>query len=259
MKIFIEDAHLSAIARFANGDARTALNTLEMAVFNGRMNENAILCVDEEVLAQCMNRRSLLYDKNGEEHYNLIPALHKSMRNSDPDAAVYWMCRMLDGGEDPLYIARRLVRFASEDVGMADPAALQITVAAYQACHFLGMPECDVHLTHAVVYLSMAPKSNALYMACENCKQDIRKSPAEPVPLQICNAPTNLMKELNYGKNYIYAHDTEEKLSKMQCLPDSLSDRRYYHPTEQGQEKQVKKRLEEILEWKYGNSESKVP
>ena len=259
MKIFIEDAHLSAIARFANGDARTALNTLEMAVFNGRMNEKAILCVDEEVLAQCMNRRSLLYDKNGEEHYNLISALHKSMRNSDPDAAVYWMCRMLDGGEDPLYIARRLVRFASEDVGMADPDALQITVAAYQACHFLGMPECDVHLTHAVVYLSMAPKSNALYMACENCKQDIRKSPAEPVPLQICNAPTNLMKELNYGKNYIYAHDTEEKLSRMQCLPDSLSDRRYYQPTEQGQEKQVKKRLEEILEWKYGNTESKVP
>ena len=259
MKIFIEDAHLSAIARFANGDARTALNTLEMAVFNGRMNEKAILCVDEEVLAQCMNRRSLLYDKNGEEHYNLISALHKSMRNSDPDAAVYWMCRMLDGGEDPLYIARRLVRFASEDVGMADPDALQITVAAYQACHFLGMPECDVHLTHAVVYLSMAPKSNALYMACENCKQDIRKSPAEPVPLQICNAPTNLMKELNYGKNYIYAHDTEEKLSRMQCLPDYLSDLRYYQPTEQGQEKQVKKRLEEILEWKYGNTESKVP
>lgn len=255
MKISIEDTHLSAIARFANGDARTALNTLEMAVFNGRMNEKAILCVDEEMLAQCMNRRSLLYDKNGEEHYNLISALHKSMRNSDPDAAVYWMCRMLDGGEDPLYIARRLVRFASEDVGMADPDALQIAVAAYQACHFLGMPECDVHLTHAVVYLSMSPKSNALYMACENCKQDIRKFPAEPVPLQIRNAPTNLMKELDYGKGYIYAHDTEEKLSKMQCLPDSLSGRRYYQPTEQGQEKQIKERLEKILTWKYGKAD----
>lgn len=250
MQISIEDAHLSAIARFANGDARTALNTLEMAVFNGRMNEKAVLCVDEEILAQCMNRRSLLYDKNGEEHYNLISALHKSMRNSDPDAAVYWMYRMLDGGEEPLYIARRLVRFASEDVGMADSNAIQIAVAAYQACHFLGMPECDVHLAHAVVYLSMAPKSNALYRACEACKADIKELPAEPVPLHICNAPTDLMKELNYGKGYIYAHDTEEKLTKMQCLPDALADRRYYEPTEEGKEKQVKERLEEILRWK---------
>lgn len=250
MQIAIEDSHLAAIARFANGDARTALNTLEMAVFNGRMNEDAVLCVDEEVLAQCMNRRSLLYDKNGEEHYNLISALHKSMRNSDPDAAVYWMCRMLDGGEDPLYIARRLVRFASEDVGMADPQALQIAVAVYQACHFLGMPECDVHLTHAVVYLSMAPKSNALYVACEDCKADIKELPAEPVPLWICNAPTDLMREMDYGKGYIYAHDTEEKLTRMQCLPDALVDRRYYRPTEQGQEKPVKERLEEIMAWK---------
>ncbi|MCM1158654.1 MAG: replication-associated recombination protein A [Bacteroidales bacterium] len=250
MRISIEDFQLSAIARFANGDARTALNTLEMAVFNGRMNEEAVLCVDEEVLAQCMNRRSLLYDKSGEEHYNLISALHKSMRNSDPDAAVYWMYRMLDGGEDPLYIARRLVRFASEDVGMADSHALQVAVAAYQACHFLGMPECDVHLAHAAVYLAMAPKSNALYLACETCKADIKEQPAEPVPLQICNAPTKLMKEMNYGKGYIYAHDTEEKLAKMQCLPDALANQRYYFPTEQGQEKQVKERLEAILEWK---------
>lgn len=250
LQIAIEEAHLSAIARFANGDARTALNTLEMAVFNGRMDEQAVLTVDEEVLAQCMNRRSLLYDKNGEEHYNLISALHKSMRNSDPDAAVYWMQRMLDGGEDPLYIARRLVRFASEDVGMADSDALQITIAAYQACHFLGMPECDVHLAHAVVYLSMAPKSNALYLACEDCKKDIKELPAEPVPLQICNAPTNLMKELQYGKGYLYAHDTEEKITRMKCLPDSLSDRRYYKPTEQGREQQVKERLEAILAWK---------
>lgn len=254
MKISIADAHLSAIARFANGDARTALNTLEMAVFNGRMDEQAVLCVDEDVLAQCMNRRSLLYDKNGEEHYNLISALHKSMRNSDPDAAVYWMVRMLDGGEDPLYIARRLVRFASEDVGMADSDALQVAIAAYQACHFLGMPECDVHLVHAVVYLAMAPKSNALYRACEACKADVKELPAEPVPLQICNAPTNLMKELDYGKGYIYAHDTEEKLSRMKCLPDVLSDRRYYHPTEQGREKQVKERLQEILAWKQGDA-----
>lgn len=250
MQINIEDSHLLAIARFANGDARTALNTLEMAVFNGRMNEDAVLCVDEEVLAQCMNRRSLLYDKNGEEHYNMISALHKSMRNSDPDAAIYWMYRMLDGGEDPLYIARRLVRFASEDVGMADSNALQVAVASYQACHFLGMPECDVNLAHTVVYLSMAPKSNALYRACEDCKVDVKELPAEPVPLQICNAPTNLMKQMNYGKGYIYAHDTKEKLAKMQCLPEALADKRYYQPTEQGEEKQVKERLEEILRWK---------
>lgn len=254
MKIQIKDSHRKAIARFANGDARTALNTLEMAVFNGRMNEEAVLCVDEEILAQCMNRRLVLYDKNGEEHYNLISALHKSMRNSDPDAAVYWMQRMLDGGEDPLYIARRLVRFASEDVGLADSDALQVAVAAYQACHFLGMPECDVHLAHAVVYLSMAPKSNALYMACEACKADIKERPAEPVPLHICNAPTNLMKEMNYGRGYIYAHDTEEKLTKMQCLPDALAHRRYYEPSGEGKEKMVKERLEEILNWKHQNN-----
>lgn len=250
MAISIEDAHLSAIARFANGDARTALNTLEMAVFNGRMDEQAVLHVDEEILSQCMNRRSLLYDKNGEEHYNLISALHKSMRNSDPDAAVYWMCRMLDGGEEPLYIARRLIRFASEDIGMADSNALSVAVAAYQACHFLGMPECDVHLTHAVVYLSMAPKSNSLYRACEAVKADIKELPAEPVPLHICNAPTGLMKELDYGKGYQYAHDTEEKLTKMQCLPDSLAGRRYYVPGTEGKERQVGERLQAILKWK---------
>jgi len=250
LNISIEEAQISAIARFSNGDARTALNTLEMAVLNGKMDANACICIDEEMLAQCMNRRSLLYDKNGEEHYNLISALHKSMRNSDPDAAVYWMCRMLDGGEEPLYIARRLVRFASEDIGMADSNALQVAIAAYQACHFLGMPECDVHLTHAVVYLSMAPKSNALYMACEKAKEDVRNLPAEPVPLQICNAPTELMKNLHYGEGYIYAHNTEEKLSRMQCLPDTLAGRRYYMPTDQGQEESVKERLEEIIAWK---------
>lgn len=253
LEIEVEEQQLRAIARFANGDARTALNTLEMAVLNGKMNEDGVLCVDSELLAQCMNRRSLLYDKNGEEHYNLISALHKSMRNSDPDAAVYWMCRMLDGGEDPLYLARRLVRFASEDVGMADPAALSLAVAVYQACHFLGMPECDVHLTHAVVYLSMAPKSNALYEACEAGKQDVREFPAEPVPLNIRNAPTKLMKDLHYGEGYIYAHDTKEKLSRMQCLPDALVGRRYYHPTKEGQEAQVEERLARILEWKRGS------
>ncbi len=249
-QIKIGDSQISAIARFANGDARTALNTLEMSVFNGKMNEEAVLCVDDEILSQCMNRRSLLYDKNGEEHYNLISALHKSMRNSDPDAAVYWMNRMLDGGEEPLYIARRLIRFASEDVGMADSGALPLAVAAYQACHFLGMPECDVHLAHAVVYLSMAPKSNSIYVACGESRDDIKELPAAPVPLHICNAPTELMKNMEYGKGYIYAHDTDEKLTKMKCLPEPLQDRRYYRPGEQGSEKQVKERLQQILDWK---------
>ncbi|MGN0658703.1 MAG: replication-associated recombination protein A [Emergencia sp.] len=250
MDVAIGEEHLCAIARFANGDARTALNTLEMAILNGEIREDGSVLVSDEVLAQCMNRRSLLYDKTGEEHYNLISALHKSMRNSDPDAAVYWLCRMLDGGEDPLYIARRLVRFASEDVGMADSQALQVAVAAYQACHFLGMPECDVHLTHAVVYLSMAAKSNALYRACESCRRDVKNMPAEPVPLHIRNAPTALMKELNYGKGYQYAHDTEEKLTAMSCLPESLAGRTYYEPTTQGREKLVKERLQQIREWK---------
>ena len=253
MQVDVGEEEIAAVARFANGDGRTALNTLEMAVLNGDVSGDGTVHVTAEVLAQCMNRRSLLYDKNGEEHYNLISALHKSMRNSDPDAAVYWLCRMLDGGEDPLYIARRLIRFASEDVGMADSNALQVAVAAYQACHFLGMPECDVHLTHAVVYLSMTAKSNALYMACEMAKKDVRTLPAEPVPKQICNAPTRLMKELDYGKNYEYAHDTEEKLTRMQCLPDSLAGRRYYRPGVQGREKAVKERLEQILAWKKGD------
>lgn len=249
----ISDDSIRAIAAFANGDARTALNTLEMAVLNGEISAEGVT-VTPETLEQCISRKSLLYDKNGEEHYNLISALHKSMRNSDPDAAVYWMMRMLEGGENPLYIARRLIRFASEDVGMADSRALQVAVAAYQACHFLGMPECDVHLTHAVVYLSLAPKSNALYTACEACKKDVRTLCAEPVPMQIRNAPTGLMKELGYGKGYEYAHDTEEKLTHMQCMPDSLKDRTYYHPTEEGEEKKTAQRLREIREFR-GNSD----
>ena len=245
----ISPENIRAIAEFANGDARTALNTLEMAVLNGEISADGIR-VTTEGLAQCISRKSLLYDKTGEEHYNLISALHKSMRNSDPDAAIYWMMRMLEGGENPLYIARRLIRFASEDVGMADSNALQVAVAAYQACHFLGMPECDVHLTHAVVYLSLAPKSNALYTACEACKKDVRTRRAEPVPMQIRNAPTRLMKEFGYGEGYEYAHDTEEKLTHMQCMPDGLKDRVYYHPTDQGEEEKAAKRLEEIRKYK---------
>ena len=250
MHIQVEDDHLRAIARFANGDARTALNTLEMAVCNAEMDENAVVHITEQVLGECMNRRSLLYDKQGEEHYNLISALHKSMRNSDPDAAIYWMMRMLDGGEEPLYIARRLVRFASEDIGMADPSALNLAINVYNACHYLGMPECDVHLTHAVTYLSMAPKSNALYVACEQVKKDIRDLPAEPVPLHIRNAPTKLMADAGYSKGYQYAHDTQEKITKMQCLPDALQDRTYYQPTTQGREAKVKELLDSIRQWR---------
>ncbi len=250
-RIEISLEQLKAVATFANGDARMALNTLEMVVLNGEITEEGSIRVNDEGLAQCINRKSLLYDKSGEEHYNLISALHKSMRNSDPDAAIYWMCRMLEGGENPLYIARRLIRFASEDVGMADSNALTVAVTAYQACHFLGMPECDVHLIHAVTYLAMAPKSNALYRACEKCKEDVREKIAEPVPLILRNAPTKLMEELHYGEGYRYAHDTEEKLTRMECLPESMRGSRYYYPTEQGAEAKVKERLEEIMEWKH--------
>lgn len=240
----ITDELLEMIAVFANGDARNALSTLEMVVLNGEMDAQGAVTVTKETLEQCTMRKSLLYDKKGEEHYNLISALHKSMRNSDPDAAVYWLARMLEAGEDPLYVARRVVRFASEDVGLADPRALQIAVAAYQACHFLGMPECNVHLTQAVVYVAMAPKSNAMEVSYNEAKADATKDLAEPVPLVIRNAPTRLMSDLHYGDGYIYAHDTEEKQARMTCLPESLKDRRYYLPSEEGSEKYFKERLE---------------
>ena len=245
----IADDILETIAAFANGDARSALSTLEMAVLNGNADGDKTV-VTRETVEQCTSKKSLLYDKTGEEHYNLISALHKSMRNSDPDAAVYWLARMLEAGEDPLYIARRVTRFASEDIGLADPRALEIAVAAYQACHYIGMPECSVHLTEAVVYMSMAPKSNALYMAYESAKKDALTMLAEPVPLVIRNAPTKLMKELEYGKGYRYAHDYKEKLTDMQCLPDSLAGREYYRPTEEGVEGKIKARLDEIKAWK---------
>lgn len=249
-QVNISQDMIQAIANFANGDARTALSTLEMVVLNGEIDENGVTTVTGETLEQCISKKSLLYDKKGEEHYNLISALHKSMRNSDPDAAVYWLARMLEAGEDPLYVARRVTRFASEDVGLADPQALQIAVAAYQACHFIGMPECSVHLTQAVVYLSLAPKSNALYMAYEHAKVDAIEQLAEPVPLVICNAVTDLMGSLDYGKGYQYAHDTEEKLTNMQCLPDSLIGKEYYQPTSQGKEAACQERLKQIKDWK---------
>ena len=249
-KINIEDEHLEIIAKFANGDARNALSTLEMVILNGNVNENGEIIVTNETLEQCISKKSLLYDKNGEEHYNIISALHKSMRNSDPDAAVYWLARMLEAGEDPLYVARRVIRFASEDIGLADPRALELAVAAYNACHYIGMPECSVNLAQAVVYMSLAPKSNAVYLAYGTAKQDAIKELAEPVPLVIRNAPTKLMRELDYGKGYQYAHDTEAKLTNMQCLPDSLAGKEYYSPTEQGLEAKYKAKLEQIKEWK---------
>ena len=249
-KVQLADEMLETIAVFANGDARTALSTLEMVILNGEMDDNGSITVTMETLEQCISKKSLLYDKSGEEHYNIISALHKSMRNSDPDAAVYWLARMLEAGEDPLYVARRVTRFASEDIGLADPRALEIAVAAYQACHFIGMPECTVHLTEAVVYMAMAPKSNALYMAYERAKKDALEQLAEPVPLVIRNGVTKLMKELDYGKGYQYAHDTQDKLTNMQCLPDALLDRAYYQPTEQGLEGKYKARLDQIKAWK---------
>lgn len=257
-KVIISPKMLEMIAAFADGDARSALSTLEMAVLNGELDGDTVT-VRPETLEQCISRKSLLYDKNGEEHYNLISALHKSMRNSDPDAAVYWLARMLEAGEDPLYVARRVTRFASEDVGLADPRALEIAVAAYQACHMIGMPECSVHLTQAVVYLSLAPKSNALYVAYEEAKRDAQHQLAEPVPLVIRNAPTKLMEELNYGKGYQYAHDSAEKLTDMQCLPDSLKDRRYYRPTDQGTEARFADRIEAVRAWKRERESAKKP
>ena len=248
-RVRIGDDEIKAIAEFADGDARGALSTLEMAVLNGETDGEDIR-VTRETLAQCISRKSLLYDKGGEEHYNIISALHKSMRNSDPDAAVYWLARMLEAGEDPLYIARRVTRFASEDIGLADPRALEIAVAAYQACHFIGMPECSVHLTEAVIYMSLAPKSNAVDVAYMRAKSDALNTIAEPVPLVIRNAPTSLMKDLGYGKGYKFAHDYDDKVTDMQCLPDSLKNRIYYTPGSEGVEPKFAARLNEIKELK---------
>ncbi len=255
-QIHISDDILYGIAHFANGDARSALSTLEMTILNGDLDKDGTVTVSKEILEQCISKKTLLYDKNGEEHYNLISALHKSMRNSDPDAAVYWLARMLEAGEDPMYISRRVTRFASEDIGLADSHALEIAVAAGQACHLIGMPECSVHLTEAVIYMSIAPKSNAMEVAYNEAKEDALREISEPVPLHLRNAPTRLMKEIGYGKGYQYAHDTEEKLTSMSCLPDSLLGKEYYRPTSQGNEGRYGERLKKIKEWKsaHGNA-----
>jgi putative ATPase len=243
--IEVSDAALAAIARFANGDARAALNLLEFSAASAPMNpETCIRQLDVPQLEQSIQRRALLYDKGGEEHYNLISALHKSMRNSDPDAAVYWVARMLEAGEDPLYIARRLVRFASEDVGNADPQALAVAVAAKDAAHFIGMPEGNTALAQAAIYLATAPKSNAVYAAYNAAASDAHTQAADPVPLHLRNAPTKLMKQLEYGKGYQYAHDVPDAVASMDCLPESLAGRRYYRPSDRGFEKEIKRRLE---------------
>ena len=239
----VDPEALRAIALYANGDARVALNLLELSVaaapsIDGKRQ------VDATRVAQAIQRRALLYDKSGEEHYNLISALHKSMRNSDPDAAVYWLARMVEAGEDPLYIARRLVRFASEDIGNADPQALAIAVAAKDAVHFIGMPEGNTALAQAAIYLATAPKSNAVYEAYNRAATDAHNDVAQPVPLHLRNAPTRLMKDLAYGKGYQYAHDQADGVADMPCLPDALVGHKYYEPTERGFEKEIKRRLD---------------
>ncbi|HVO60372.1 MAG TPA: replication-associated recombination protein A [Terriglobales bacterium] len=239
---------LARIATYSSGDARSAYNVLEVAgalakQHAGGASESEIT---DEIVQDALQKRVLLYDKSGEEHYNLISALHKSVRNSDPDAALYWLGRMLEAGEDPLYIARRLVRMAVEDIGLADPQALSLCMAARDAVDFIGMPEGNLALAEAAVYLSIAPKSNALYTAYGAVQQDVEKTAAEPVPLHLRNAPTGLMKGLGYGAGYQYAHDVEGKVANMQCLPDNLRARTYYRPTGEGIEKRVRERLEEI-------------
>ena len=248
-KVNISLDDLKVIANFANGDARSALTTLDMIITNA-LEKEGIVTVTKENILECLTKKTLLYDKNGEEHYNIISALHKSMRNSDPDAAVYWLARMLEAGEDPIYIARRITRFASEDIGLADTNALNVAINVYQACHFIGMPECNVHLAEAVIYMSLAPKSNTCDVAYQRASADAKKMLAEPVPLVIRNAPTKLMEDLDYGKGYIYAHDAQDKLTTMECLPPSLAGKTYYEPGEQGNEIRFKQRLEQIKEWK---------
>jgi len=241
----VPDEVMAAIARFANGDARAALNLLEFAASAAPVDpQTGTRRLDGPLLEQLIQRRALLYDKTGEEHYNLISALHKSMRNSDPDAAVYWLARMLEAGEDPLYIARRLVRFASEDIGNADPQALVVCIAAKDATHFLGMPEANTALAQAAIYLATAPKSNAVYTAYGAAAADAHEQAADPVPLHLRNAPTKLMKQLDYGKGYQYAHDEPDAIAAMDCLPPSLSGRKYYDPPERGFEKEIKRRLD---------------
>lgn len=246
MNLLASDDVLKTIASYSSGDARSAYNVLEVASGLASENADGKREITDTIVRDALQKRILLYDKTGEEHYNLISALHKSVRNSDPDAALYWLGRMLEAGEDPLYIARRVVRMAVEDIGLADPNALSLCMAARDAVDFIGMPEGNLALAQAVVYLSVAPKSNALYTAYGDVQQDVERTAAEPVPLHLRNAPTRLMKGLGYGRGYQYAHDIDSKVADMQCLPDNLRDRVYYHPTSEGIEKRIRERLGEI-------------
>ncbi|MFY9559779.1 MAG: replication-associated recombination protein A [Terriglobales bacterium] len=244
LRLETSEEALRKIAAYSSGDARSAYNVLEVAASLAQQARTTV--ISDDMVQEAVQKRVLLYDKAGEEHYNLISALHKSVRNSDPDAALYWLARMLEAGEDPLYIARRVVRMAVEDIGLAEPGALALCMAARDAVDFIGMPEGNLALAQAVVYLSLAPKSNALYTAYAAVQEDVERTAAEPVPLHLRNAPTGLMKGLGYGKDYQYAHDVEGKVAGMQCLPDSLRNRTYYQPTSEGMEKRVRERLEEI-------------
>jgi putative ATPase len=246
----VDDDILFRIASFANGDARAAYNTLELAARAARPDSQKVRAVTRELLEDVLQRKLLRYDKAGEEHFNLISALHKSVRNSDPDAALYWLSRMLESGEDPLYLARRMVRMASEDIGLAEPGALAVTLAAKDAFDFLGAPEGHLALAQAAVYLSLAPKSNAVYTAYGDVAEDVRKTEADPVPLHLRNAVTGLMKNIGYGEGYKYAHNFDEKVTDMSCLPDNLAGRVYYKPTDQGFEQRLRLRLDEIRKLK---------
>jgi len=248
MKVKASDDVLRKIASYTSGDARSAYNVLEVAaaLAQEKTSDQSPAEITDDIVRDALQKRTLLYDKSGEEHYNLISALHKSVRNSDPDAALYWLGRMLEAGEDPLYIARRVVRMAVEDIGLADPNALALCMAARDAVDFIGMPEGNLALAQAVVYLSAAPKSNALYTAYSEVQQDVEQTAADAVPLHLRNAPIGLMKGLGYGDGYQYAHDLKEKVANMQCLPDNLRDRVYYRPTLEGVEKRIRERLEEI-------------
>jgi putative ATPase len=246
MKLQASDSVLAKIAAYSSGDARNAYNVLEVAATLARVPGTVGGEISDDIVTDALQKRVLLYDKAGEEHYNLISALHKSVRNSDPDASLYWLARMLEAGEDPLYIARRVVRMAVEDIGLAEPNALALCMAARDAVDFIGMPEGNLALAQAVVYLALAPKSNALYTAYAEVQHDVEATAAESVPLHLRNAPTGLMKGLGYGQGYQYAHDVEGKIADMQCLPDNLRDRTYYHPTSEGVEKRIRERMEEI-------------
>ncbi|MGB6676402.1 MAG: replication-associated recombination protein A [Terriglobales bacterium] len=246
MKLQASDAVLAKIAAYSSGDARSAYNVIEVAATLARATSEIGAEITDAIVTDALQKRVLRYDKAGEEHYNLISALHKSVRNSDPDASLYWLGRMLEAGEDPLYIARRVVRMSVEDIGLADPNALALCMAARDAVDFIGMPEGNLALAQAVVYLALAPKSNALYTAYGEVQQDVEATAAESVPLHLRNAPTGLMKGLGYGQGYQYAHDVEGKIADMQCLPDNLRDRTYYHPTSEGVEKRIRERMEEI-------------